>query len=125
MNFNYVFAATAAAERFTKGHAANLNTYGLIAAVVVLTGISAAIAFTSRHVNCVPEYRIRLQLANVRAARWLVQRAIAAVRAWLNIQADCRALAGSTAKRRRLLAANVCSFGAGVSRFLDTVLCLG
>ena len=92
MNFNRVFAPTAAAERlinrahafdiaFTERHVTphllNARTYAQVVAVVVLTGISAAIAFISRHVNRVPEYRIRLQLAKVRVARWFAQRAIA------------------------------------------------
>ena len=78
MNYNTIaFAPTSAAERFTKGHAANLSTYGLIVAIIVLTAISSALAFISRYVNRVSEYRIRLQLAKVRATRWFVQRAIA------------------------------------------------
>ena len=77
MNFNTVFAPTSAAERFAKGHTANLTTYGLIVAILVLTGLSAASAFIIRHVNRVPEYRICLQLAKVRVARWFAQRAIA------------------------------------------------
>ena len=124
MNFNTVFASTAAVERFTKGHAANLSTYARIAAVVVLTGISTTLNFISAHVNCVPEYRVQLQLVKIRATRWFVQRAIAAVRAWLNIQADFRAIADSTAKRRRLIAVNVRSFGARITRFMDSLFCL-
>ena len=77
MNFNHVFAPTSAAERFTKAHAANLSTYGLIVAIIALTGISAAIAFVSTHTERIPEYRIRLQLAKVRIKRWFVRRAIA------------------------------------------------
>ena len=92
MNFNRVFAPTAAAERlinrahaldvaFTERHVTphllNARTYAQVVAVVVLTGISAAIAFASRHVNRLPEYRIRLQLAKVRSQRWFVRGAIA------------------------------------------------
>ena len=125
MNYNTIaFAPTSAAERFTKAHAANLSTYGLIVAIIVLAGISAALTFISTHIDRLPEYRIRLQLGKVRSQRWFVRGAIAAVRVWLNIQADFRAIADSTAKRRRIVAANVRSFGARITRFMDSLFCL-
>ena len=67
MNFNHIFAPTATAERFIKGHAANLGTYALIAAVVFLTGISAALSFVADHLERREEYRIIAQLAIVKA----------------------------------------------------------
>ena len=125
MNFNHVFAPTAAAERFTKGHAVNLPTYGLIAATIALAGIQTAFEFAIEHLERRDEYAIRLQLAKVSAARSVVQRAIAAERFRVNRLADFRALADRTAKRRRIAAANVRAFGVRVSRFLDAVFCLG
>ena len=124
MNFNAVFAPTSAAERSIRNHGANLSTYARIAAIIALTGISTTLTFISTHINRVSEYRIRLQLAKVRVARWFVQRAIAAVRVWLNIQADFRAIADSTAKRRRIAGANVRAFGTSAARFMDRVFCL-
>lgn len=78
MNYNTVFAPTAAAERSIKAHTANFTTYLLIAAVVVLAGAIAVFDFIAEHIERLPEYRLHLQLAKVRTYRRAVQWAIKA-----------------------------------------------
>jgi len=83
MNYNDVFAPTAAAERFIKAHALNFTTYALIAAVVILTVIKSAFDLAAEQVERLPEYRIRIQLFKVRSYRRVVQWAIKAEQARL------------------------------------------
>lgn len=84
MTYDTITAATfrfnAATERAFNGHRANLQTYGLIVAVVALTGISNALSFFIEHLDRLPEYRLMLRLAVVWSKRWAVRGAIATVK---------------------------------------------
>lgn len=80
MNYNTIaFAPTAAAKRSIKGHALNTRTYGLIAAVVVLTGIKAAFDFAADRHDSREIRRLELQLLDVRAKRHAVRQVIKVV----------------------------------------------
>lgn len=76
MNYNTVFAPTARVERFTKNHAQNLPTYGLIVAVVALAAISAALNFLSEQRDRIPEHEVRLRIYIIKAKRSIVRSAI-------------------------------------------------
>lgn len=78
MNYNDIFAPTAAAKRFAHGHRLNLRTYGLIAIVAALTVALAVIDWARAELEKTPEYSIRFQIAKLKAKRFFVRRAIAA-----------------------------------------------
>jgi len=125
MNYNTVFAPTAAANRFISAHRLNLSTYFLVAAVIVLTVVSNALSFIATHYERRQEYRLITQLFIVRTQRRVVRFAIAAERTRLNLVADYQAFADRTAKRRRIASANVRAIAIRLSNFMDAVFCLG
>lgn len=80
MNYNSVFAPTARASRFIKGHAANAPTYLLIAAVVILQASIAVINWVQTELDKAPEYAIRFQLAQIKGKRFFIRQLIKVAR---------------------------------------------
>lgn len=72
-NYNTVFAPTAAAKRFFKGHGANLVTYALIAAVILLAGAMAVLDFLAEHRDRLPEYQLQIQATKLKTQLWIVR----------------------------------------------------
>ena len=84
MNYNTLFAPTACIERTAKAHVANLPTYFLIAAVILLTAIKTTLDFIATQLDRTPEYVLVLKPAKVRTAKRFITIAIRAEKARLS-----------------------------------------